>query len=81
MKNLGKYSFTILIMASCLILFAVVSVKVLIIEPLAKNAVEDGSPQQEQLHEISLQSVGLQRCNSLTLSSSTGHYRSCTAGR
>ena len=49
MKNLGKYSFTILIMASCLILFAVVSVKVLIVEPLAKNAVEDGSPQQEQL--------------------------------
>ena len=49
MKNLGKYSFTILIMASCLILFAVVSVKVLIVKPLAENAVEDGSPQQEQL--------------------------------
>ena len=30
-------------------MFAVVSVKVLIVEPLAKNAVEDGSPQQEQL--------------------------------
>ena len=50
MKNLSKYSFTILIMASCLILFAVVSVKVLIVKPLAENAAENGSPQQGQLY-------------------------------
>ena len=48
MKNFIKYSFSILIMISCVVLFTIVSFKVLIVGSLSEDTSAEAPPAQEE---------------------------------
>ena len=49
MKNFIRYSFSILIMISCVVLFAIVSFKVLIVDSLSEDTPAEAPSAQEEL--------------------------------